>query len=748
MTKPSLKASTRIPLRSILTVPFVIQIFLIVGLVGSLSYRNGQKAVNNLANQLIAKTDRLVEKHLDSFLSAPQKLDAIASDAVKTGLLDLRDFDAAGRYFWYQSQAFNVSWAGYALPTGELVGAGAIFEDQGVTIAELSQRTDGQLYNYKTDSDGNRQEVVDATDYDPLSYDWYLTAVREKQATWSPIHIEAEFGDYVTATAVHPVYDNNDQLLGVLAVDHLLSDINNFLDQLNISPSGKVFIIERNGQMVASSSTEKIYTLSDGQADRLIASRSPDPLIQATAQHLQQQFGDLGTIQGHQSLQFEVDGERQFVGVTPWQDEYGLDWLLVGVVPESDFASEIYASTRLTILLCVVALFVATGLGILTSRWITQPILNLSQASAGLAKAARDRFTGEENYQPISGGGIDELNTLAESFNQMADQLRTSFTELQTLNNELEDRVEIRTTELRETLEELRRTQMQMIQSEKMSALGQMVAGVAHEVNNPINFIYGNLKHAENNVQDLLDLIDLCQREQLSTSPAFQDKVDEIELDFLAEDLPKLMQSMRVGAERIREIVKSLRVFSRLDEAEFKSVNIHDGIDSTLMILQNRLKKRSDRPEIKVIKSYCKLPEIECYPGQLNQVFMNILSNAIDALEEAITNQSLATTGNKQTTSSQSSFQIHIETEATADQQVIIRISDNGPGMPSEIVKRLFDPFFTTKPIGKGTGMGLAISHEIIAQKHGGYLRCISQPNQGTEFCIEIPIKQKQPVLV
>ena len=166
------------------------------------------------------------------------------------------------------------------------------------------------------------------------------------------------------------------------------------------------------------------------------------------------------------------------------------------------------------------------------------------------------------------------------------------------------------------------------------------------------------------------------------------------------------------------------------------------------MILQNRLKKRSDRPEIKVIKSYCKLPEIECYPGQLNQVFMNILSNAIDALEEAITNQSLVATGNKQTTSSQSSFQIHIETEATADQQVIIRISDNGPGMPSEIVKRLFDPFFTTKPIGKGTGMGLAISHEIIAQKHGGYLRCISQPNQGTEFCIEIPIKQKQPVLV
>lgn len=743
MVKSSLKSSTRIPLRSILTIPFVVQIFVVVGLVGYLSYRNGQKAVDNLANRLIKKTDQLVEKHLDSFLAAPHQLEAIASDAVETELLDLQDFDAAGRYFWHQSQAFNVSWAGYALPTGELVGAGAIFEDQGVTIAELSQRTDRQLYNYKTDSEGNRQEVVDITDYDPLSYDWYLTAVNEKQATWSPIHVEAEFEDYVTATAVHPIYDDNQQLMGVLAVDHLLSDINDFLSELNISPSGKVFIIERNGQLVASSSTAEIYTLAEGQADRLVASNSPDPLIQGTAQQLQQQFGELDAIQGHQSLQFEIDGERQFVGVTPWQDEYGLDWLLVGVVPESDFAGEIDANTRLTILLCILALFIATGLGILTSRRITQPILNLSQASAGLARAARYRFTDGESYQPISGGGIDELNTLAESFNQMADQLCTSFTELQSFNNELENRVEIRTTELREALEELHRTQLQMIQSEKMSALGQMVAGVAHEVNNPINFIYGNLDHAETNVQALLDLIDLAQQEQLSASPAFQRKANEIELDFLAEDLPKLMQSMRVGAERIRGIVKSLRVFSRLDEAEFKSANIHEGIDSTLMILQSRLKKRCDRAEIEVIKTYGKLPEIECYPGQLNQVLMNILSNAVDALEEVMVSQSLVAAGNRSAIPAQSSFQIRIETEATADQQAIIRIADNGPGMSPEIVQRLFDPFFTTKPVGKGTGMGLAISYEIIAQKHGGHLRCISQPNQGTEFVIEIPIKQK-----
>ena len=281
-------------------------------------------------------------------------------------------------------------------------------------------------------------------------------------------------------------------------------------------------------------------------------------------------------------------------------------------------------------------------------------------------------------------------------------------------------------TQLENTLRELQRTQTQLIQSEKMSSLGQLVAGVAHEINNPVNFIYGNLNHIGAYSQDLVSLLELYQQEYPNPSPNILAAVEEIDLDFLLEDLPKLLSSMKVGAERIREIVISLRNFSRLDEAAVKSVDIHEGIDSTLMILQSYLKAKPNRPEIQVIKSYGKLPNIECYAGQLNQVFMNILNNAIDALEMG--------------------WQDRIEmpiiriSTGIVDNLLKVSIADNGPGMTPEIVNKLFDPFFTTKPIGKGTGLGLSISYQIVVEKHQGQLRCFSQPGVGTEFIIEIPV--------
>ncbi|NJL62613.1 MAG: GAF domain-containing protein [Methylacidiphilales bacterium] len=283
-------------------------------------------------------------------------------------------------------------------------------------------------------------------------------------------------------------------------------------------------------------------------------------------------------------------------------------------------------------------------------------------------------------------------------------------------------------------LRELQQTQTQLIQTEKMSSLGQLVAGIAHEINNPVNFIYGNIKHISQYSEDLLSILYLYQQNSLNLAPEITERAEEIDLDFLIEDLPNMLSSIKVGTERIRQIVLSLRNFSRLDQAEIKPVDIHEGIDSTLVILQHRLKAKPESPAIQIIKEYNNLPEVECYAGQLNQVFMNVLSNAIDAVEERREKDS-------ETHISQIRIQTSISQLPNLKPSVSIRISDNGLGIPEEIINNIFDPFFTTKTVGKGTGLGLSISYQIVVEKHGGIFKCHSQKGQGTEFFIEIPIQ-------
>ncbi|MCL1465934.1 CHASE3 domain-containing protein [Argonema galeatum] len=290
---------------------------------------------------------------------------------------------------------------------------------------------------------------------------------------------------------------------------------------------------------------------------------------------------------------------------------------------------------------------------------------------------------------------------------------------------------------LQQTLHELQNTQSQLIQTEKMSSLGQLVAGIAHEINNPVNFIYGNLVHANEYIEELIELLHLYEKYYPNPEAEIEDHREDADLDFMLQDLPKILSSMKVGADRIRQIVLSLRNFSRLDEADMKPVDIHEGIDSTLLILQNRLKAKPEHPAIEVIEEYGNLPLVECYVGQLNQVFMNILANAIDALEKYDSERSYQEIRNHPST-------ITICTEVLENNSgVAIRIRDNGPGMTPDVKARLFDPFFTTKPIGKGTGLGLAISYQIVVEKHGGVLKCLSEPDKGAEFWIEIPIRQK-----
>ena len=279
---------------------------------------------------------------------------------------------------------------------------------------------------------------------------------------------------------------------------------------------------------------------------------------------------------------------------------------------------------------------------------------------------------------------------------------------------------------------QLEQAKIQLVQSEKMSSLGQMMAGVAHEINNPINFIYGNLKPARNYVQDLVTLIDCYQACYPNPKPDVIDCLEDIDLDFLREDLDKLLDSLSSGTVRIRKLVLSLRNFSRLDEAERQSVDIHEGIESTLVILSSRLKSSPARPEIPVIRQYGQVPLVSCYPSQLNQVIMNIVGNAIDAFEENSSRDSLQV-------SKAEPDAIWIETEIVDGDWVRIAIADNGPGMSAKTQAKLFDPFFTTKDIGKGTGLGLSISYQIIVDKHGGRLSCESAIGKGTKFTIEFP---------
>ncbi len=322
-------------------------------------------------------------------------------------------------------------------------------------------------------------------------------------------------------------------------------------------------------------------------------------------------------------------------------------------------------------------------------------------------------------------GGVDYI-TKPFKIEEVLARIQNQLT-IKILQNELQ----AQNTQLQQALNELKKAQAQLVQKEKMLGLGQLAAGMAHEINNSIGFVSSNLEPASKYIQDLLNLIKLYQQEYPNPSIPIQETIQEIDLDFLSLDIKKIMGSMQTGAERISTMILALRIFSRLNESDIKAVDIHEGLDSTLLLLQHRLRKERKFPEIKVIKQYGNLPLVTCYASQLNQVFFNLLNNAIDAidsgLEKGITELSSPT--------------IWINTELTAYKTVKIQIKDNGIGIDEKVRSRLFNPFFTTKPVGQGSGLGLVTSYEIVVEKHKGELRCNSLPGQGAEFTIEIPVQ-------
>ncbi|MBN3897918.1 MAG: HAMP domain-containing protein [Nostoc sp. NOS(2021)] len=727
-THPSSKIHA-FPLQLVLIVPFVLQVFGIVGLVGYLSFKNGEKAVHNLAEQLMKRTSSEVNQHLDAYLSIPHKVIQLNADAIRMGLLNVRDRRTVGKYFWHEMQAYDLSFISLNLATGEGTGAGR-YDGKTVTIDDNAIKTPSLPKNtitYLTDNDGNPTKIMATSTWDTVNELAYTEPVKAGKPIWVRIYsyYDPAYPPYIVASAGRPIYDLSKKLIGVVGAEIHLLKLSEFLQKLDVSRFGQVFIIERNGMLIANSGQEKPFTVVNNEIKRLKAIDSPNPVVQGIAKQIQQHIPDLQSITNTQKLNVNFQGENYNVHIVPWRDQYGLDWLVVTSIPNRTFMAQINANTQISILLCFAALVVATAIGIFTSDRIVRPILRLNQASQAIAFG--------DLQQTVKDGNIQELNTLAYSFNHMAEQLRESFIALENSNAELEERVEERTAKLKTALSELHHTQAQMVQSEKMSSLGELVAGVAHEINNPVNFIHGNITHLNEYTQDLLRMIQLYQQRHPRNDPEVQALAEEIDLEFLMEDLQKMLASIKMGTDRIRNIVLSLRNFSRLDEAEFKAVDLHEGIESTLLILQHRLKDKPERPAIVVIRDYGNLPQVECYPGQLNQVLMNVLVNAIDALDEANANRTYQEI-------EANPSQIIIRTSLSNSQSVEIAIADNAGGMPEQVKNSMFNPFFTTKPVGKGTGMGLAISYQIITEKHGGKLECFSTLGKGSQIIIQLPI--------
>jgi signal transduction histidine kinase len=697
--------------------------------VGYLSFRNGQNAVNQVADELRKKSSDRLQQNLKDYLKIPHLLNQTNGIALRQEFASSQNLAEFESVFAQQLQIFDLlHYTCWANEQGQYTGVTRL-PDRTLNIEAVDNAADPKYRTYSVTAQGIRNKLINTdSDYDARTRPWYKQAIAARKETWSDPYIWFNQSD-MSIDAVLPIFDAQKQAVGVLAAPLKLSRIKDYLRNVRVSPHAESFIMDQSGFLIASSSDTKPFRVntSTQKSERITAAQSKSPLIQAAAQFLKG-LGDPTQYKRSRQLDFQFNQERQLLEVLSFSDGRGVNWKIIVIVPESDLMGTIQGNTRTTTLLCLLALVGAIASSIWTARRISRPILEFSEASTALAIATQEGF-GDLEQSAFCHSSVKELQTLATAFNQMATQIQGSFTQLEQTNTQLEERSQT----LEKTLTDLKQSQMQLVQSEKLSSLGQLVAGIAHEINNPVSFIYGNLQPGNQYIQDLLDLIALYQQEY-EPSDAIAKKSKQIELDYLIEDLPRLWQSLRVGADRIRDIVLSLRTFSRTDEAELKAVNLQDGIDSTLMILRNRWKTQDFRPAVEIIKQYEEVPLVECYAGQMNQVFMNILVNAIDALDERDEKRTFSECEEKPST-------IWIGT-TVIDQWVQITIADNGTGMSEATQKQLFDPFYTTKPIGKGTGLGMSISHQIITERHQGELYCESTLGEGSKFVIKIPLRQ------
>lgn len=667
------------PLRLVFLIPFVLQIVAAVGLTGYLSFINGQRAVNDLAQNLHKEVSNHIQERLTNYLKTPHIVNQINADAISIGLLNIEDKETIKRHFWRQIQSFeNVSYIQIGTENKEFIGIERLQNNQ-FQWGIANSNTEYNFITYNVNSYGENTEVVKITpNYDPRIRPWYVAPAKAGKATWSTIY-PYFFVPKLAITATKPIYDSNNQLLGILGADLSLSQIHDFLQQFKIGQSGQILIMERTGDVVASSTKETPFILKDGKVERIRALDSKEKIISSTAQKLVEKFGNFQAIKGIQQLKLPINNQPNFIQVTPITDEYGLDWLIVVLVPESDFMQQINDNTKSTFLLCFLALIFSTITATMTSNWITKPILQLSVAASELSKhSVSGNLVFGDLTKKVTGKNINEVEILANSFSQMARQLQEYFANL---------------------LAQTEAAQKAQYAAESANrSKSTFLANMSHELRTPLNAIIGYSEILQDDLREL--------------------KAD----DELIQDLKRINFAGKQLLEIITDILDLSKIETGKMELLLQEFDINELVEKIVISIKPLAEKNHNILQINCPDN---LGLMYSDITKVRQSLFNLLSNACKFTEKGAI-----------------IFSIHRVTTDTGDDFLVFEIEDTGIGIRPDQINRIFLPFSqgdesSTRKYG-GTGLGLAITKKFCRMM-GGDITVSSKLNVGSIFSVQLP---------